>query len=217
MLKSRTGIHIAPYPIMKATSLLKEQHRKVEALFAKIEKGNPNVLVELANNLVAHMAIEQEIFYPAVRSLDRDQVAESFEEHSVAELALKRALETDSDDEQFSARVTVLKELISHHVKEEESELFPNVEKKMSEADLDELAAAMQERFPEVLASGYESSLPEGFDETSADQALDEADVEEDPEELRAEDDDSSDADTERKPPIGRKKVAKRGPATQTH
>ncbi len=182
---------------MKATSLLKEQHRKVEALFSQVEGGKHDVLVELANNLVAHMAIEQEIFYPAVRSLDRDQVSESFEEHSVAELALKRALETDSDDEQFSARVRVLKELVLHHVKEEEGELFPKVEKKMSETDLDDLAQAMQARFPEVMANGYETALPEGFEETSADLALDEADVDEDPEELRAEDDEASDVEAE--------------------
>ncbi|HEY4157132.1 MAG TPA: hemerythrin domain-containing protein, partial [Polyangiaceae bacterium] len=122
---------------MKATALLKEQHRAVEKLFSQIEGGQQDLLPELANNLAGHMTIEQEIFYPAVRSVARSEISEAFEEHSVAELALKRALALNPEDEQFSARVKVLKELIQQHVKEEEGELFPKVEKKVSAADLE--------------------------------------------------------------------------------
>src|SRR6478735_5136916 len=104
---------------MKATDLLKQQHRKVEAIFRKLEKGNggEELVQELASNLTSHMAIEQDIFYPAIREIDEDLVGESFEEHSVAELALKRLLGTASGEEAFKARVTTLKELIEHHVK----------------------------------------------------------------------------------------------------
>ena len=167
---------------MKATQLLKEQHRKVEKLFAEIEGGDSDALQELANNLVGHMAIEQEIFYPAVREVKSDLISESFEEHAVAELALKRALELDSEEEQFDARVSVLKELIAHHVEEEEGQLFPAVESKLSADILEDLGRQMQERFEEVVAEGHEAALPEGFEETSADQALDEADAEQDEE-----------------------------------
>ena len=60
---------------MNATSLLERQHRKVEALFKKLESGRSDpepVLEELANSLAAHMAIEQDIFYPAIKSVAPD-------------------------------------------------------------------------------------------------------------------------------------------------
>ena len=117
---------------MNATSLLQAQHRKVEALFKKLEGGRSDpapLLEELANSLAAHMAIEQDIFYPAIKEADADLINEAFEEHAVAELALKRLLATDPEAEEFQARVTTLKELIEHHVEEEEEELFPKVEK----------------------------------------------------------------------------------------
>jgi len=132
---------------MNATSMLKSQHRKVEALFKKLESGRSEpapVLEELANSLAAHMAIEQEIFYPAIKEVDSDMVNESYEEHSLAEVALKRLLATDPEDEAFQARVTALKELIEHHVEEEEQELFPEVEKALGEDTLSNLGKAMK-------------------------------------------------------------------------
>jgi hemerythrin superfamily protein len=157
---------------MRATELLKQQHREVEALFAQIESGEPNALGELASALAAHMVIEQEMFYPAAQDVDGDLILESFEEHSVAEFALKRALATDPDDESFEARVTVLKELFEHHVKEEESELFPRCERALEPEQLESLGTRMEARFKEVLGVGYGLALPASYDETTADRAL---------------------------------------------
>lgn len=157
---------------MNATSLLKTQHRKVEALFKKLESGRSDrqaVLAELANSLAAHMAIEHEFFYPAVKEVDEDLINESFEEHSLAEVALKRLLATDEEDEAFDARVTALKELIEHHVKEEEEELFPKAEKALEDATLANLGKAMKPRFEEVFENGFEATVPKGMSKTSAD------------------------------------------------
>jgi hemerythrin superfamily protein len=159
---------------MKATALLESQHRKVEALFKKLEAGRSDpaeVLEELANSLAAHMAIEQDIFYPMVKQIDDELVNESFEEHALAEVALKRLLLTDPEDESFDARVTALKELIEHHVKEEEEELFPEVEEKIDEEELSSVGKAMKARFDEVFAEGYEAAVPKGMAKTSADVA----------------------------------------------
>jgi len=158
--------------MMNATSLLESQHRKVEALFAKLEKGKSDpkpVLEELANSLAAHMAIEQDIFYPAIKEVDSDLVNESFEEHALAEVALKRLLATDPEDEAFDARVTALKELIEHHVKEEEEELFPEVQKALGDEVLAKLGKVMKPRFDEVFEAGFEASVPKGMSKTSAD------------------------------------------------
>jgi iron-sulfur cluster repair protein YtfE (RIC family) len=157
---------------MKATALLEKQHRKVEAIFRKLESAKTSpvpLLEELANDLAGHMTIEQELFYPAIQGVDPDMVAESFEEHAIAELALKRLLVTSPDSEQFDARVSTLKKLIMSHVEEEESDLFPKVEKKLEAGYLNELGKQMKARFDEVVEIGFEDVVPEGFGETSAD------------------------------------------------
>ena len=157
---------------MKATTLLERQHKKVKALFKKLESGRSEpgpVLEELANDLVAHMAIEHELFYPAVIALDPDLVTESFEEHSIGELALKRLLATDPEDPSFKARVVATKEVVEHHVKEEEEELFPRVEQKLGDEALEELGKQMKARFAEVQAAGYAETVPRGFTKTLAD------------------------------------------------
>jgi iron-sulfur cluster repair protein YtfE (RIC family) len=157
---------------MLATKLLVKQHRKVEALFEKLEKSSSDpteLLTELANDLAAHMTIEQEIFYPEVKDVDHDQIYESYEEHALAEVALKRLLAADPEANEFKARVTALKELIEHHVKEEEEELFPEVEDKLETEKLEELGKQMEARFEQVVKAGYESAVPRGFAKTSSD------------------------------------------------
>lgn len=159
---------------MKATDLLSKQHRNVEAIFKKLEAGkaDPAPLLEaLSNALAAHMAIEQEIFYPECKAIDEDLILEAFEEHSIAELGLKRLLATSPEDESFLARVISCKELIEHHVQEEEEELFPKVEEAIDEARLEAMGKAMKARFDAVEAAGFEAAVPKGFGKTSADVA----------------------------------------------
>jgi hemerythrin superfamily protein len=159
---------------MKATTLLQRQHRKVETLFKKLEKGGAGasaLLEELANDLAAHMAIEQEIFYPAVQKVDPKLVLEALEEHALGEIALKRLMASDPKSPSWKARVIAARELIQHHVEEEEEELFPKVEKKLGEEKLLELGAAMKERFDEVQEQGFDAVVPEGCEMTSADAA----------------------------------------------
>jgi iron-sulfur cluster repair protein YtfE (RIC family) len=156
---------------MKATALLKKQHRKVEGMFASLEKRKGDtsaVLAQLANDLVAHMAIEQKIFYPGIRQVDPEMIGESYEEHAIAELALKRLLDTAPDDATFVPKVTALKELIEHHVEEEEKELFPAVEEELEAESLEVLGAEMLRAFEAASEQGYGSLLPEGLT-TSAD------------------------------------------------
>ena len=114
---------------MNAIQLLKDQHKKTKAALEKGSKGklSPTEATKAANELVAHMVIEEHIFYPRIRELKKDLVSESYEEHTTARFSLARCLSAKTDDE-ITARFTVLKELIEHHVKEEEEEMFPKVE-----------------------------------------------------------------------------------------
>lgn len=156
---------------MKATTLLEQQHKKVRTLFKKLESGRSEpapLLDELANDLIAHMAIEHELFYPAIEAIDHKMVTESFEEHALAELALKRLLAIDPEDESFAARVTATKELVEHHVQEEE-ELFAKVESKLGAERLEELGKQMKARFVEVRSVGFANTAPKGLVRTLAD------------------------------------------------
>lgn len=157
---------------MKATSLLEHQHRRIEGLFKRLESGvvdHAAVLDELANSLAAHMAIEQDIFYPAIKRLNEDLINESYEEHALAEVALKRLIATDPEDDEFLARVTALKELIQHHVQEEEDELFPSVVGALDRSALEQMGQSMQQRFEVVFEAGFEATVPKGWGKTSAD------------------------------------------------
>ena len=144
---------------MQATALLTKQHREVKALFGeakKVKSGERHrVLDEITDKLEAHMTIEETIFYPAVRELDtkktEEMVPEAYEEHHVVKLVLAELPDVDVEDEQFEAKVTVLSELIEHHVEEEETEMFKVAEKLGAErlADLgSEMAAAMPHGHP---------------------------------------------------------------------
>ena len=158
---------------MKATELLKKQHREVKTLFRQVKKadarGRRAGMDEIAAKLEAHMRIEQEIFYPAVVKVDPDLISEGYEEHSLAELAVKRLLQTDPEDAAFKARVVAAKELIGHHVEEEEEEMFVKVRKAFDDDTLETLGKQMKKRFDEVLAAGYANAVPKGFAKTSAD------------------------------------------------
>jgi hemerythrin superfamily protein len=158
---------------MNATKLLEQQHRATDATFAAIEasSGDPAVLIrQLADDLGAHMAIEQQLFYPTVREIKAELVDDSYEEHSMAELALKRVLRTSPGDPAFRARVAVLKELVLRHVEHEEKQLFPAVEEALGDATLDALGTKMQKQFEDAKAQGFESLVPAGFSKTSADE-----------------------------------------------
>src|SRR5687768_16456316 len=118
---------------MDPTQWLKKQHREVEAQFKQTEKTEDGderrlLMEEIVSKLQLHMKIEEEIFYPAVQELETKKAAEmimeAYEEHGVAKLVMAQLPEVDPEDERFDAKMTVFKELIEHHVEEEENEMF---------------------------------------------------------------------------------------------
>jgi iron-sulfur cluster repair protein YtfE (RIC family) len=118
---------------MNPIRLLKSQHRNVEALFKKVADAGEaeerrDLLGQIASSLALHMKLEEDIFYPAVRQLQTKKaehmVLEAYEEHHVVKLVLAEVPELDPEDERFEVKVTVLQELIEHHVEEEEKEMF---------------------------------------------------------------------------------------------
>jgi len=139
---------------MKATDLLKKQHKSVKALFKKVEdtedgRRRRQLMEEIANELKMHTQIEEEIFYPAVREIGsskaEEMVDESYEEHHVVDLVLAELPNVDPEDERFAAKMTVLSELVEHHADEEEDEMFPMAEKKLGKERLQQLGEQMEQ------------------------------------------------------------------------
>jgi hemerythrin superfamily protein len=151
---------------MKATDLLKKQHKEVKSLFKKLE-GTDNarmrrqLMTEIARALEGHTAIEEEIFYPAVRELPsrkaEKMVLEAYEEHHVVKLLLAELPQVNPEDERFEAKMTVLSELVEHHVEEEEKEMF-KLAQKLGREELEELGEQMEERFEAVRARAAEAA-----------------------------------------------------------
>ena len=138
---------------MKATDLLKKQHRQVEKLFKQCENAKQprqrrELMEQIVQMLKMHTKIEEEIFYPAVRELGtskaEEMIDEAFEEHHVVDLVLAELPKVDPEDERFEAKITVLSELVEHHVEEEEGEMFPMAEKKLGAERVKELGQQME-------------------------------------------------------------------------
>ena len=141
---------------MDAVTLLKNQHREVEDLFKKVEKAKApemrrQLMHEISAKLEMHTKIEEEIFYPAVREIEskkaEEMINEAFEEHGVVKLVLKQLPSVDPEDERFEAKMTVLQELVEHHVEEEEKEMF-KLAQKLGKAELRSLGEQMAGMMP---------------------------------------------------------------------
>jgi iron-sulfur cluster repair protein YtfE (RIC family) len=146
---------------MNAIELLKKQHVKVTKALTKVADGKPATaeeLRELADELVAHMVIEEHIFYPHVKELMKDMISESFEEHAVARFELARLLQASGPEKK--TRALVLKELLEHHIEEEQDEMFPKVEKHIDEEELVRLGEKMESAFERAVEKGFSAFFP---------------------------------------------------------
>lgn len=137
---------------MDAITLLKQDHKTVEKLFKQFEKSTrPSQQRKLAGQVIeelsVHAAIEEMVFYPAIRDrvpTTEDTVLESLEEHHVVKWLLSELEDMKPDHERFKAKMSVLIESVRHHVQEEESELFPQVRKEVKRKELAELGDALE-------------------------------------------------------------------------
>jgi hemerythrin superfamily protein len=146
---------------MKATDYLKKQHREVMKLFKQVEntddaRERKRLMSDIVAQLKVHTKIEEEIFYPAVKEIGTEKaeemMLEAVEEHHVVDLVLAELPDVDPTDDRFEAKMTVLSELVDHHAKEEEQEMF-KLAQKFGRAQLAELGHRMEVRFNELTAS----------------------------------------------------------------
>ena len=140
-----------------AISLLKADHRQVEAWFSEFDGARSaskkqQLAAKICQALIVHTTIEEEIFYPAFLEAteDKDTHHEAVVEHAGAKQLIREIQGMSPQDEYFDAKVTVLSEMIKHHVKEEEQPGGMFAEAKKSDMDLAGLGEQLLERKREL-------------------------------------------------------------------
>ena len=117
------------------TDMLREDHKKVKGLFEEFEqatdaKAKQRIVETALTELDVHSTLEEELIYPAIRAEidDDDLMDEALEEHHVVHALIGELKKMKPSDDRYDAKFTVLAENVRHHIKEEESEMFPKAE-----------------------------------------------------------------------------------------
>jgi len=140
---------------MNAITMLERDHVKVKALLARLDSTTPRATVtrrDLFNrikaDLTVHETIEEEIFYPALRSHPRakDIVLEGIEEHNVVDNLLGELSDLSPRHETWGAKATVMRENVEHHIEDEETDMFPQARRIFDRTELAELGKRMAAR-----------------------------------------------------------------------
>jgi hypothetical protein len=151
-----------------AIALLKADHRKVEGLFAEYEKAKSadrkrRLAEQICLELTVHAKIEEDVFYPGCREegVDEDLMDEAYVEHDGAKVLVREIEKGNPDDDYFDAKVTVLSEMIKHHVNEEEKKqgcMFAKAKK--AGVDTKALGERMVEEKKSLVAEYKAKGLP---------------------------------------------------------
>lgn len=134
---------------MNAIAVLKNDHRTVEDLFEEYEHARradrkQALVQQICEELTVHALLEEQAFYPAAQKAlgeEGDLVEEARVEHASLKWLIAQLESEASGSPTYAAKVTVLKEYVQHHVREEEKEMFPKLRK--TNLDLDELGQTL--------------------------------------------------------------------------
>jgi acyl CoA:acetate/3-ketoacid CoA transferase len=140
-----------------AITLLTEDHEHVKSMFEQYEELGDRAFItkqklamQICEELTKHAIAEEEIFYTAVREAtkDDDMLDEAIVEHASAKDLIAQIISMEPTEDLYDAKVKVLGELIDHHVKEEEEEMFPKARK--AKLDLMALGEAIAARKQQI-------------------------------------------------------------------
>ena len=153
--------------MINALELLRTQHTEVEDLIEQIEDmedpgKKAELFADLADNLAAHAAIEEKLFYPSVNAKNtHESLVEATEEHLAVKRLIADMMTLDVEDEHFDAKLSVLKENIRHHAhEEEEDKLFPKVERMFNKDELAALGNEMISMFEMLMERQPRNNVP---------------------------------------------------------
>ncbi|HEY2538290.1 MAG TPA: hemerythrin domain-containing protein [Stellaceae bacterium] len=130
---------------------LKKDHDQVKEMMTRIEEMSPRATTskvklfeEMKSSLTAHLRAEEKVFYDAIKQEKsaHDSALEGYEEHHVADVLMREISRLSPSDERWTAKFTVLKESVAHHVEEEESEIWARAREVLDEARAQDLGEA---------------------------------------------------------------------------
>ncbi len=133
--------------------LLEKDHDQVKDLLEKLQdtsddalKTREKLFLQLKKEILPHMKAEEKAFYPALKEEkeSRRKAMESIEEHHVTELVLNELDQMGKDEENWSAKLEVFKELVEHHIEVEEEEIFSSAEEVLTEDAIDQIMKSFQ-------------------------------------------------------------------------
>lgn len=154
---------------MNAIELLVQDHKNVKKLLDELAatteravKKRGELLARIELELKIHTELEERILYPAIKQAggreEEKMYHEAKEEHrTVDSLVLPDLLGTATDTVEFAGRVKVMKELLEHHIEEEEGELFPTARKLLGKQALEDMGQAMQAQ-KKLLGAGQSAA-----------------------------------------------------------
>ena len=143
-----------PNPI----TMLKADHANVKRLLRELTetteravKGREELVRQIERELKTHAQIEEELFYPTFKKVAEDTDAEDLfyeatEEHHVVDMVLPALKACNPKSPEFAAKAKVLKDLVEHHAREEETEMFPQARRLMNDEQMAALGDLMQQR-----------------------------------------------------------------------
>jgi hemerythrin-like domain-containing protein len=154
---------------VNALELLKRDHQEVDKLFKQYEdlkegaedSAKEELVAQICDALTIHATIEEAIFYPAARQAlpqekGQDLLDEAAVEHQTLKDIIGRLEMAPTSDPLYDAGVKVLSEYVKHHVREEETELFPKV--RSSDMDLQAIGQQLEERKQQLEGEASRSS-----------------------------------------------------------
>lgn len=147
-----------------AITMLKSDHATVKRLLRELAetseravKQRESLVAQIERELKTHAQVEEEVFYPAFKAAAQKTDAEELfyeaaEEHHVVDMVLPALKAANPKSHEFKAKAKVLKDLLEHHIKEEEQQMFSVARQLWDEEQLRELGDIMQARRDSIEA-----------------------------------------------------------------
>jgi len=141
-----------------AISMLKSDHATVKRLLRELDatseraiKERERLVNQIEREVKMHSQIEEEVFYPAFKAAAEKSDAEDLfyeatEEHHLVDIELPSLKAANPKSPEFGAKAKVLKDLLEHHIREEEGQMFVKARQLFDDDQLRQLGDLMQAR-----------------------------------------------------------------------
>ncbi len=140
--------------------LLKNEHVEIRGILKQLaktrkSKNREKLFQTLRMALIPHMKAEENTFYAPLckNKKAREDAMEGIEEHHVSEMVLKELENMPQDKDQWKAKVKVFKEIVEHHIKEEESEVFKSAKKAFKKNELQDIVKKFEKEKEKIKKS----------------------------------------------------------------